>query len=111
MSMPISPPFPADALILFPFTVGIKSVESRDRYNQIVYSLPVLYSAHIEVKRRLVVSAAGEELVSNQTVYLASSDDIPGESVVIFPDGSERIVMSTTRNADEFGWFITTVYV
>ena len=101
---------PAEAQVLYPFTVQIKTVKARDRYNKPVYNTPVAYLAYIEAKRKLITSAAGEEVVSNNTVYLASGDDVPGESVVVFPDSSSKDILSTARHADENGWFITTLY-
>jgi hypothetical protein len=102
---------PREALDLFPFTVELRALAGHDEYGQAVYAAPEAVRALVTGRRRLVRDAAGQEIVSEATIYLASNQAVTPGSLLRLPDGEERRVLSVSRDPDEFGWFITTLYL
>lgn len=101
-------------------TVTVAARSSIDRYGKPQYGTAVSYIAHISRKRRVVRNAAGQELVSEQTVHLNSAVDVlPTAQVTLSTAdvGSTEewaihpLIVSVTRAFDENGPHHTTLYL
>ncbi len=54
---------------LLPHTVTVRPYEGTSPYGE-VFGDPVTHRAFVEDRRRLVISASGEEVISETTVYI-----------------------------------------
>jgi hypothetical protein len=67
-------------------TVTVEAATGRDGYGKPTYGAATSYRAHVQGKRTLVRDALGQEVVSSQSVYLATGDPI---------QPTDRVTLST----------------
>ncbi|GAB3459225.1 hypothetical protein [Actinophytocola sediminis] len=82
---------------LLPHTVTMRRYEGSGPYGD-VFGEPTIHRAFVEDRRRLVVSASGEEVVSETTVYTGPDAAVPvGSQVTVWQGTShERIARVIT---------------
>lgn len=71
---------------MMPQTVSVEPRTGNDVYAKPTYGAAVTYPCRIVGKRRLVINAAGQQVLSQQTVYVVTNASIDAES---------RITLST----------------
>lgn len=76
----------ADWLDMMTQTVSIAAASTMSGYGERTYGTAVSYACRIAGKRRLVLNAQGQEVVSSMTVYLGSP---------VAVDPTARITLST----------------
>lgn len=82
---------------MFTQTVSIEAVTGRDRYANKTYGTAVTYYARVVGKRKQVLDAQGQQVVSSQTCYLYTADNI-------LPDA--RVTLSTADVGSTESWAI-----
>jgi hypothetical protein len=101
-------------------TVAIAPQTGVDRYGKPTYGTAVSYIAHLSRKRRMVRTAAGQEIVSDQSVVLNTNVDVPMTSQVTLSTadvGSTEswaihpLIVSVLRAFDQNGPHHTTLYL
>jgi hypothetical protein len=74
--------------------VQVAAKTGTDDYGKPTYDNPTTYRAHLSRKRRMVRSANGQEVASEQAAYLATTVDIDMTSQVTLSTGD----VSSTEN-------------
>jgi hypothetical protein len=101
-------------------TVTVEPVSGRDLFGNKTYGAALTYRCRLVGKRKLVIDEAGKEVLSRQTVYLATADAIDPESRVTLSTadvGSTAAtainppIVSTARFPDETGWHHAVIYL
>ena len=77
-------------------TVTVAPRSGNDGYGKPTYGAAVTYRAHLSRKRNVVRGSTGQEVVSQQAVYLATADNIQPTARVTLTTGD---VGSTTPDA------------
>jgi hypothetical protein len=95
---------------LFPFVVQVRYWSGQDDYGKDQYAEPRPYQANVQGTSRLVRNSEGQQITAEWTITLYSSDQVPANSLVILPDGTEEEILSVVRTSDENGWYSTTLY-
>lgn len=92
---------------LLPHTVIVRAYEGTGPYGE-VFAAPVVHRAFVEDRRRLVVAAGGEEVVSETTVYTGPDGPVPvGSQITVWPGTPyERTarVITTSRYEHPAAW-------
>jgi UDP-N-acetylglucosamine enolpyruvyl transferase len=97
--------------------VSVEALTGRDAYGAPTYGTAVTYGARVVGRRRSVLNAAGEEVVSSQTVYLASGDNVLPTARVTLSTGDvgsteswalQPTILATGRYPDETGAMLYT---
>lgn len=106
---------------LFPHEVTVAAYAGQDRFGAPSYSTsPTTYQARVVGKRRLVHNAAGQQVVSDQTVYLYTPDAVGTQDKVTLTTaqtGSTETlalyppILSVGRFPDQFGFHHTVLYL
>lgn len=102
-------------------TVGIAAKTGVDSYGKPTYGTSTSYQAHISRKRRLVLTAGGQQIVSEQSIVLnTNAAAIQPDSQVTLSTGDigstetwalHPLILSVTRSFDQAGAHHVTVYV
>lgn len=84
---------------LLPHTVTVRSFQGSGPYGE-VFGGPTIHQAFIEDRRRLVVSASGEEVISETTVYTGPDVAVPvGSRVTVWTgtpyDRTARVITAS----------------
>lgn len=96
--------FEAEFLALMPQTLLVSPFISFDTYGEPVYSTAETeYACRIEHNPTVVRDQLGEDVVSNVTLYVASTSRLDPLSRYVLPDGSTGIVQSVIVQWDEVG--------
>jgi hypothetical protein len=92
---------------LLPHTITVRPFLGSGPYGD-VYGDPIVHQAFVEDRRSLVVSASGEEVTSETTVYTGPDAGVPVSSQVIVWSGTpyERTarVITTSRYEHPGSW-------
>jgi hypothetical protein len=95
---------PAD---LLPHNVSVRRYDGTGPYGD-VFGDPVPHRAFVEDRRRLVVSASGEEVISETTVYTGPDAVVPvGSQVTVWagaPHERTARVITTSRYEHPGSW-------
>ena len=101
-------------------TVTIAARASADRFGKPTYGTATSYIAHLSRKRRMVRTAAGQEVVSEQSIHLNTNVDVlPSAQVTLSTaDVSSTetwalnpLIVAVTRAFDQNGPHHVTLYV
>lgn len=103
-----------ELLSMMPHQIGYEPYVSRDDWSNKTYGAIVLLRGRIENKRRRVLSANGKEIISETTLYLATTSGISIEGRITLPSGylpATPDIIAIARQDDEYGAHHTVVYV
>lgn len=101
-------------------TVTVEPRTGQDRYNNPTYGAASTYRCRIVGKRRLVVNALGQTVVSEQTVYLGTANAVEPTSRVTLSTGDtgsteagalQPSILATGRYPDERGAHNSVLYL
>lgn len=104
---------------LYTQSLTIAAFSSYDSYGKPTYGSAVSYVARVVGKRRLVVNAAGQEVVSDWTAYLYSNTTVDPRSKVTLSTGdvgstatlaTNPPILSVERTPDENGMLYTALF-
>jgi hypothetical protein len=101
-------------LAFMPGSIGVENCSGRDAWGNRTYGAKVLYRGRVENKRRLVINRAGEEVVSNTTLYLDTVSGFSIESRITLPSGhypAHPEIIELKLDEDEYGPYSTRLYV
>jgi len=100
-------------LSMMAHTVRITKTVSRDEWGNKLGGAIHVVPARIIGKRRKVLSTAGEEVISETTVYMATTSGFTPDDVITMPSGYLPLqpeIISVTRQSDERGLHHTVIY-
>jgi hypothetical protein len=70
--------------VLLPHSITVRHYQGTGPYGE-VFGDPIVHQAFVEGRRRLVVSASGEEVISETTVYTGPDTIVPvGSQVTVW---------------------------
>lgn len=70
---------------LMPHTVTVRPYQGAGPYSE-AFGDPITHRAFVEDRRRMVVAASGEEVISETTVYTGPDATVPvGSQVTVWP--------------------------
>jgi len=99
---------------MMPHSVGITPYLSRDKWGKKTYGAIVLFRGRVENKRKMVTNYLGDEVVSQSTLYLATTSGIGIEDRITMPSGylpANPDILAIERQDDEWGAHHTVIYV
>lgn len=105
---------------LFPHTVSVAPQTGKDQFGKPTYGTDVSYRARVVGKRRQVINAVGQAVLSDQTVYLYTADVVAPSSRVTLSTGYvgstaalaiNPPILSVARMPDESGFHHTVLYL
>jgi hypothetical protein len=99
---------------MLPHSIGIQPYVSMDAYGNEVYGTLVAYMGRVQNTRRKVLNKDGVEVISDSTIFLATTDQIHMDAYITMPSGylpTHPEIISIKRETDEFGAYSTTIYV
>lgn len=101
-------------------SVLVAARTSTDKYGKPTFGTAVRYTAHLSRKRRMVRSLTGQEVVSEQALYLSSADNIQPSAKVTLSTGDvgsteaaqiSPPIIAVDRRFDEAGAHSVTLYL
>lgn len=101
-------------------SVSISARTAEDGYGKPTYGTPKVYRAHVSRKRRMVRSQSGQEVTSEQALYLATTDFVTESSQVTLstqdagstePYALHPVIRSVERRSDQRGPHHVVVYL
>jgi len=106
--------FDAEFRSMMPHTIGVKPWGASDAWGNPTFGTLVSYQGRIENKRRKVINQLGEEVISNSTLYLATTAGIGIRDQITLPSGClpvNPVILAIERQHDESGAHHVVVYV
>jgi hypothetical protein len=99
---------------MMPHTIKRQAFISRNAWGDVpVYGSSLSYAGRVVDQRKKVINSKGEEVISERTIYLATTDNIGMDDLIILPSGylpqMPEIIM-VKRFPDEFGDHHVQVY-
>lgn len=98
---------------LMPHDITVEPATGADAWGNRTYGTEATYKARIQNQRRKVVDINGEEVVSETTVYLATTVAISAHSRMTLPSGyvpRQPKIISIKRDEDQWGPYGTKIY-
>ena len=98
---------------LMAHSVRITKCDSRDAWGNKIGGAIHVIPARIVGKRRKVMSMTGEEVISETTVYMATTSGFTPDDTLTMPSGYLPLqpeIISVTRQSDERGLHHTVIY-
>lgn len=101
-------------------SVSVAARTSQDGYGKPVYGTPTTYRAHVSRRRRMVRSQSGQEVTSEQALYLATTDFIAESSQITLstqdagstePYALHPVIRAVERRSDQRGPHHVVVYL
>lgn len=98
---------------LMPHDIEIEPFSHRDAWGNKSYRSANTYRGRIENKRRKVISRTGAEVLSETTIYLATTVGISPDDRLTLPSGylpQHPEIISVKKDDDEWGGYGTRIY-
>ena len=95
---------------MFPDTITVKQLSSRDEYGKPTYGSGTDYSGRVVYKNSMVRSREGEEVLAKGHVWLKGTPTIDPEDQLLLPDSTTPPILSTEKYPDEDGDHHVKVY-
>jgi hypothetical protein len=103
-----------ELLSMMPHLIGIQPYLSRDAWGKKTFGAIVLFQGRVESKRRKIIGADGEEVISETTIYLATVSGIGMQDRVTLQSGylpPNPLILAIRRQDNEYGIHHTVIYV
>lgn len=107
-------PFEQEFLTMMPRSIGIKPMTSRDAWGNRSYGTISYYQGRIQNKRRKVINRDGDEVISETTLYLATTVNIGIDDQITMPSGFLPLhpeIIAVRPLDDDWGSHHLTLYV
>ena len=98
---------------MMPHQIGVEPYASRDAWGKKSYGSKTVYSGRVVNKRRLVINRAGQQAISETTIYMATASGVGIEDRITLPSGylpAWPQIITVSRIPDEYGGCYTAVY-
>jgi len=95
---------------LFPHTVTVASVLSRDKYGGPTYGSGIDYSARVLYKNVRTTDARGVEVLAKGVVWIQGTPSIGLDDKITLPDGTTPPILNVQMVPDERGTHHVKVY-
>lgn len=92
-------------------TVTLEPYSGQNSHAEPTFGAGVQYQARVVGRTRLVRDTDGQQVVSNQTVYLATIPaTLTTRDRITLPDGTQPLMMMIERVPDEHGAYYVAIY-